>query len=79
MVDPNALTITSTTLPGHVFYPGTVQLPVVQGQTGAVSLHIVGSGTGPHPEVNQIGGPTIFFSLSMLAYGALNPNLGALP
>jgi hypothetical protein len=75
-VDPNALTITNTTLPGHVFDPGSVQLSVVQDQTGVVSLHIVGGGTGAYSTDNQIFGPAIFSALGLAAYGALNPDLG---
>ncbi|HEY2010592.1 MAG TPA: FG-GAP-like repeat-containing protein [Rhizomicrobium sp.] len=75
-VDPDALTITNTTLPGHVFYPGTVQLSVTQDQAGVVSLHVVGQGTGAYSTDNQIFGPAIFSALGLAAYGALNPDLG---
>jgi hypothetical protein len=75
-VDPDTLTITNTTLPGHVFYPGTVKLSVGQDQGGVVSLNVVGQGTGPYATDNQIFGPAIFFSLGIAAYDVLNPNNG---
>jgi hypothetical protein len=78
-VDPEALTITNTTLPGHVFHPGTVRLAVVPDHAGVVSLHVAGSGTGRYPLVNEIVGPIIFFGKGMEAFGVLNPDLGGVP
>ncbi len=78
-VDRAALTITNTTLPGHVFHPGTVRLSVVPDSTGVVSLHVAGSGNGRYSMVNQIVGPIIFFGKDLEAFGALNPELGGVP
>jgi len=76
-VDPKALTITNTTLPGHVFHPGTVRLSIVQDQWGYVNEHIVGDGTGPLAIENEIFGPAIFFGLGMGTRGALNLDTGS--
>ena len=78
-VDPNALTIANITLSGHVFYPGTAQLSVTQGQESVVSLKVVGNGTGSDAGVNQIAGPFIVFGLGMAFYLVFNPDPGAVP
>jgi len=78
-VDPKALTILNTTLPGHVFHWGTVKLSILQDKAGSVSLRIVGNGLSAYSDVNQIFGPAIFFGLGMGAFQALNPNYGVNP
>jgi hypothetical protein len=38
------------------------------------SVYIVGSGIGPHSELNQIFGPAIFLGLAIAAGNSLNPD-----
>jgi hypothetical protein len=70
-VDPDAMTITNQTLPGHVF-GGSVVISIVS-TNGVQSVDIVGSGVGPNSEWNQIFGPEIFQALAFGAYLSLHP------
>jgi hypothetical protein len=70
-VDPNTLTITNETLPGHIF-GGQVTISIIN-DSGAVGAQIVGSGIGPNAELNQIMGPAIFTALGFAVSQTLNP------
>lgn len=72
-VDPNALTITNQTLPGH-FFGGTVDISFGTTDGGLTSVYIDGYGIGPHSELNQIFGPVIFLRLAIAAGNSLNPD-----
>jgi hypothetical protein len=72
-VDPDAMTITNVTQPGHIF-GGQVQIGFST-SNGVTSVNIVGSGIGPNSELNQILGPEIFTALSMAAFYYLNPGM----
>jgi len=74
-VDPNAMTITNVTQPGH-FFGGQVQIGFST-SNGVTSVNIVGSGIGPNSEINQIFGPEIFTGLATAAFYYLNPGLNA--
>ena len=60
------MTIVNTTLPGHVFYPGSVKIQVnpMSAQTSQVS--ITGTGDGSDEELNEIVGQG-FFGLQALS------------
>ncbi len=70
-VDPDAMTITNTTLPGH-FFGGQVQI-----SNRVTGVNIIGSGIGPNAEINQIFGPENFTALAIGAFYYLNPGMGA--
>jgi hypothetical protein len=72
-VDPNAMTITNETLPGH-FFGGQVVISFST-ENSVTSVNIVGSGIGPNAEINQILGPEIFTGLAMGAFYYLNPGM----
>lgn len=76
-VDPRSRTITNVTLPGH-FFGGQVQISVTY-RNGVSSASIVGSGIGPHAELNQIFGPQIYRALAVGAFFALNSDVGTYP
>ena len=59
-VDPQEMRITNVTLPGHIFYPGTVDIRVLgQGPNYSV-IDITGTGQGRFPTLNNILGGLIF-------------------
>jgi hypothetical protein len=72
-VDPNAMTITNETLPGHLF--GGQVVISFSTENSVTSVNIVGSGIGPNAELNQILGPEIFTGLAMGAFYYLNPGM----
>jgi hypothetical protein len=59
------MTIVNTTLPGHIFYPGTVTWQVSPMGTGSV-IDVTGTGTGAHPYFNDLVGEVFFGLMSYL-------------
>ncbi len=59
------MTIVNTTLPGHVFYPGTVTWQVSPAGTGS-TIDVTGTGTGAHPAFNDLVGELFFGLMSYL-------------
>jgi RHS repeat-associated protein len=62
-VNSATMTITNTTLPTHIFYPGTVVIQVApySDDLGNSSLiTVTGTGTGNYPEFNDLVGEFIF-------------------
>lgn len=58
-VNSPTMTIVNTTLPGHVFYPGSVTIQVTPDQSGSV-IQITGTGTGADPFLNDVIGELYF-------------------
>ena len=65
-INPNALTITNTTLPGHQFYPGQVIINVTPALIGSV-ITITGTGSGRNPIYNDAVGYGYFGLAAALA------------
>jgi hypothetical protein len=53
-------TIVNTTLPGHVFYPGTVTIQVFPAAGGTSDIVITGTGSGDEPFINDLTGYAFF-------------------
>jgi hypothetical protein len=51
-VDSSDFSITNVTLPGHRFYPGKVIRSVIT-ENGEIDIQTTGTGTGPHPWLNE--------------------------
>ena len=55
-VNSSTGTITNTTLPGHMFYPGTVVIQVTPSAGDTSNITITGTGTGNDPGFNDLVG-----------------------
>jgi len=60
MVDPSSRTIVNQTLPGHIFYPGTVTIRTEPSPGHGSRINIVGVGTGRRPWLNNAVGRLFF-------------------
>src|SRR6185312_7989762 len=75
-VNTPAMTIVNTTLPGHVFYPGTVTISVTPAPDGSV-IQITGTGTGADPLFNDIVGNLFFGGTAALIQNGCALEAGA--
>lgn len=74
-MDSNTLTIVNTTVPGHVFYPGTVTIQVTP-SAGGSQITITGSGTGDYPEFNDLVGELVFGRIAGDVANICDPSVG---
>ena len=75
VVDPDNFSITNITLKGHWFFPGTVNIKIVE-SNGVKSMDVVGEGVGKNRLQNQILGPMIFTGMAISTYLNLHPLTG---
>ena len=73
-VDPEGLTITNTTLPGHLLYPGTV-FREVQERGDEIWIVSKGYGNGILPWFNERFAPGLFQLLDTMVALTLRPEL----
>jgi hypothetical protein len=59
-VNSSTRTIVNRTLPGHIFYPGTVTIQVNPLGPETSTLSIIGEGVGNEPEFNNFIGEAFF-------------------
>ena len=59
-VNSSTMTITNTTLPGHMFYPGSVVIQVDPSAGDTSVITVTGTGTGNDPGFNELAGQIIF-------------------
>ena len=64
-VNSSTGTITNTTLPGHMFYPGTVVIQVTPSAGDTSNITITGTGTGNDPGFNDLVGEIFFWGNSL--------------
>ena len=76
-VNPSTYTITNTTLPTHVFYPGTVQLVVTPTSNTTSTINITGTGSGNFPIFNDLVGILLFGSRAA-AVGRICQDFGSM-
>lgn len=72
-------TITNTTLPGHVFYPGRVVIQVDPASGGGSNITITGTGVGDNPGFNNAVGIGFFGTVATTIMQACNPSAGVAP
>lgn len=75
-VDPSTMTITNTTLQGHVFDPGSVFIQVTPNPDGTSNITITGTGTGNYPEINDLIGEVIFGTIAGSVANVCDPPAG---
>jgi hypothetical protein len=79
-VDPSTLTIKNLTLPGHVFFPGSVTIHVVPTWNGGSTINISGVGSGSYPEINNFVGKLFFGNSAWdVAQQCAGSNAGIIP
>jgi hypothetical protein len=59
-VNSRSMTIVNTTLPGHIFYPGTVTIQVTSNGWGGSNIDITGTGSGNDSLLNDLVGYAFF-------------------
>lgn len=64
IVNSSTMTITNTTLPGHVFYPGDVNIQVVPAAGNTSVINITGTGTSADPYLNDAVGLAFFGAIA---------------
>ena len=65
LVSTPTMTIVNTTLPSHIFYPGSVTWQVSPMGTGS-TIDVTGTGTGANPRLNNFVGKLFFGLMSFL-------------
>lgn len=78
-VNSGTRTITNTTLPGHIFYPGQVQIQVTPNSGGGSTVTITGTGNGGNVELNYAAGYGFFGTAATEVMQACNMAAGVVP
>ncbi len=68
-VNSSTRTIVNTTIPPHIFYPGTVSISVTPNVGGGSRIEIVGTGSGNYAALNDVAGELIFGQAAAAAGG----------